>query len=148
MTIKKKTNGFYLLIAILLLLISAGLLLNWNNLYRPTLVPQSYIKAGNSLLPYKIAVYYFPGQKNAARALSYYFEQKSYLVDLLPAKGVAELQHKRYSPSHLFFKQEELGQAMAVKSDIGAIIGHPINAYRFSEAPSDVSMIVVFTNNT
>jgi len=147
MKVYKKTNYFYVVIAILLILISTGLLLNWNNLFRPALTPQTFIKSGSSLLPYKIAVYYFPGQKNAARALSYYFEQKNYLVDLLPAKGIAKLQHKKYSPSHIFFKQEEMAQAMSVKSEIGSIIGHPINAYRFSEPPSDVSMIVVFTNN-
>lgn len=147
MTIKKKANYFHLIIAILLAFISVGVLLNWNNLYRPAQAP-AFIKAGNTILPYKIAVYYFPGKKSEAKALSYYFQQKKYLVDLLPAENIASLQHKRYSPSHLFFKQEELAQAMSVKSDIGTIIGHPINAYRFSEPPSDVSMIVVFTNNS
>jgi hypothetical protein len=148
MIVKKINNYFYVLVSILLILIGSGLLLNWNNLFRPSIEPQPHVRAGNSLAPYKIAVYYFPSQRNAAKALSYYFEQKNYIVDLLPAVGVEELQHKRYSPNHIFFKNEELAQAMSVKSEIETIIGLPVSAYRFSEPPSNLSMIVVFTNNS
>ncbi|MEH6442776.1 MAG: hypothetical protein V7784_02675 [Oceanospirillaceae bacterium] len=148
MNTKKRANYFYLFISILLIMIGSGLLLNWNNLFRPSIMPQPHVISGNSLAPYKIAVYYFPGQKNASRGLSYYFEQQNYLVDLLPADNVEELQYKRYSPSHIFFKNEELAQAMAVKSDIETIIGHSINAYRFAESQDKVSMMVVFTNES
>jgi hypothetical protein len=145
MIAKKGNNYFYLLVSVLIIFIGSGLLLNWNNLFRPSVEPQPHVRAGNSLAPYKIVVYYFPSQKNAAKALGYYFEQKNYLVDLLPAEGVAELQHKRYSANHIFFKNEELAQAMSVKNEIETIIGLPVSAYRFSEPPSNLSMMVVFT---
>ncbi|MEH6445047.1 MAG: hypothetical protein V7784_14215 [Oceanospirillaceae bacterium] len=144
---KKRANYFYLLVAVFLILIGSGVILNWNNLFRPSIIPQPHVRSGNSLAPYKIAVYYFPGQKNAAQGLSYYFKQKNYLVDLLPADNVEKLQYKRYSPSHIFFKNEELAQAMSVKSDIEKIIGHPVNAYRFVMTEDKVSMMVVFTNH-
>jgi len=148
MATKKRINFLYGLIGVLLILITGSFLLNWTNVFRPAIQKNLHITAGNTLAPYKIAVYYFPGKKNAASALSYYFQQKKYLVELLPAIGVAALEYKRYSPSHIFFKAEELAQAMSVKSEIEAIVGYPVSAYRFSDVPDNVSMIVVFTNDS
>lgn len=144
----KKKSYYYLVIVLLLILIGTGLVINWNNLLRITIKSQSYVTAGNTVAPYKIAVYYFPGQKHAAKALSYYFERSGYLVDLLPAKDVPRLNHKRNAPSHIFFKTEELAQAMDIKQSIEKIIGHPVSAYRFTSSQENFSMMVVFTNTT
>lgn len=146
MNTRKKNQYYYLFIAILMIMIGTALIINWNNLFHPSLEKQPYVTVGDTVAPYKISVYYFKGQEGAAQGLSFYFKQQGYLVDLLPAEGVKRLEYKRNSPSHIFFKTEELAQAMDVKKNIEKIVGHPVNAYRFAASHEKISMMVVFTN--
>jgi hypothetical protein len=131
---------------VLLILVGTALIINWNNMFHPSIEKKPFVTIGDSVAPYTIAVYYFPGQKNAAKGLSHYFKQQGYIVDLLPAEGVKHLEYKRFAPSHIFFKTEELAQAMGVKKTIEKIVGHPVSAYRFVESQDKISMMVVFTN--
>ncbi len=146
MSNSKKNQYYYPIIAGLIILLGTVLIINWNNIFNPSIEKQPFVSVGDTVAPYKIAVYYFPGQKNAAKGLSHYFKQQGYLVDLLPADGVKRLEYKRNAPSHIFFKTEELAQAMGVKKKIEKIVGHPVSAYRFATTHEDISMMVVFTN--
>ncbi len=146
MKTSKRNQFYYLTVAVLLILIGTGVIINWNNLFRPSVEKQPFVTVGDTIAPYTIAVYYFPGQKSAAKGLSFYFKQQGYLVKLLPAEGVETLKYKRNAPSHIFFKTEELAQAMGVKRNIEQIVGHPVSAYRFAVTHENISMMVVFTN--
>lgn len=94
---------------------------------------------------YKITVYYFPTKKDAAQALTYYFKEHGYNVDMQLAQSVEALKGSEKSPSHIFFNRSEIDKAMKIKKLIEEVIGYPVNSYRFHEEQQDPSMMMVFT---
>lgn len=95
---------------------------------------------------YFISVYYFPNRKSEAQALSYFFKEHGYSVNLQTAASEPALKGSRNSPSHIFFNRGELSKAMQIKSLIEGVIGYPVNAYRFHNEQTDPSMMMVFTD--
>lgn len=95
---------------------------------------------------YFISVYYFPNRKLEAQALSYFFKEHGYNVDLHTAASEPALKGSRNSPSHIFFNRGELSKAMQIKSLIEDVVGYPVNAYRFHNSQTDPSMMMVFTD--
>ncbi len=94
---------------------------------------------------YLITVFYFPSKKLQASALTYYFKQHGYHVDMKKASTVPALTGSKNSPSHIFFNRSEVGKAMKIKSLIEEVIGSSVNAYRFHEEQKNPSMMMVFT---
>ena len=106
------------------------------------------IELGNkSNSKFQIVVYYFPGKKSAAQALTNFFKEHSYNITMQPAASEPALKGSKDSPSHIFFNRSEIGKAMDLKSDIEAVIGMSVNAYRFHEEQTDPSMMMVFTDH-
>lgn len=95
---------------------------------------------------YQIDIYYFPGRKPTAFALSDFFNQQGYLVNTLKATKLKNSEATQFSQSHFFFNREDLSQAMLIKKQMQQVLGYPISAYKFREAKQTPSMRIVFTN--
>ena len=106
------------------------------------------IELGNvSNSKFKIVVYYFPEKKSEAQALTNFFKEHSYNITMQPAASQPALKGSKNSPSHIFFNRSEINKAMSLKTDIEAVIGKSVNAYRFHEEQTDPSMMMVFTEH-
>ena len=111
---------------------------------RANLTPYGVFKQ-KSNQEYQMTVYYFPSSKNAAAALTFYFTEHGYPVDMQPAAKIPALNGSRITPSHIFYHHEDFSKAMEIKQLIEKVLGYPVNAYRFREYLSDDSMMMVFT---
>ena len=111
---------------------------------RENLTPYGVFKQ-KSNQEYQMTVYYFPSSKNAATALTFYFTEHGYPVQMQPATVIPALNASKKTPSHLFYHQEDFAKAMEIKKLIEKVLGYPVNAYRFREYLSDDSMMMVFT---
>ncbi|NQZ32798.1 MAG: hypothetical protein HRU06_16140 [Oceanospirillaceae bacterium] len=142
---KTKSNKFYIITLILITALMLMMAINWKQPINFALKSQEYNSTKNSDAPYKINVYYFPSKKRAATALTYYFTQQGYLIEMLPAAELDGLNVFRYSSNRIFFNHDDFATAMEIKEVTQRILGYPLNAYRFKVTQATHSMMIVFT---
>lgn len=144
---KMDTKAVWAIIISLIVLIGIFLVLNNSSfLQKKTEPAATKVEIGKETnKQFNITVYYFSSKKSAAQALTYYFKERGYNVDMQLATSVDALKGSEKSPSHIFFNRSEIDKAMGIKQLIEEVIGFPVNAYRFHEEQSDPSMMMVFT---
>jgi len=141
-TKQQKSNKIYIVSGILIILILFVALIGWmqENKSVPIASNQKAIDKN-----FEIAVYYFPGRENDAKALTFYFNEHGYSVSMLAASSIEALEASRTSPSYIYFNQAQFKQAMQIKQKIEQVIGYPVNAYRYQDVQTSPAMMMVFT---
>ncbi len=145
---KKDSKAIWLIMVSLISLIGVIVALNSASLFKQEQQEEraTRVNIGDKAnQAYTITVYYFPPKKAAAKALTFFFKEHGYNVDMQLATTVDALKGSEKSPSHIFFNRSEMERAMKIKKLIEEVIGYPVNAYRFHEEQTDPSMMMVFT---
>ncbi|MEH6443921.1 MAG: hypothetical protein V7784_08485 [Oceanospirillaceae bacterium] len=146
MNVKKESSSqFWVAIIGLVVLILVIFSVNKSLLFPEKEVASSVVLGDKTNQAYKISVYYFPAKKSEAQALTFFFKEHGYNVDMQTAATIPALEGSKNSPSHIFFNHGDLDKAMKIKSLIEEVIGHPVNAYQFHEPQINPSMMMVFT---
>ena len=143
---KKTKHTFAIAVCTLVAIILLSIAGNWDYILKLNLKSKSFVSIGQTENPYQINIYYFPSRQHAAEALTFYFGQQGYLVNMIPASTNEALRASRSTPSHIFFNHDEFMQAMGIKSSIEKVLGFPVNAYKFPISQSAPSMMMVFTD--
>ena len=139
------SKAIWLIIVSLVALVGVIVTLNSGSLFKEESKASKVSLGDQANQAYKITVYYFPPKKDAAKALTFFFKEHGYNVDMQLAMSVDALKGSEKSPSHIFFNRSEMDKAMKIKKLIEEVIGYPVNAYRFHEEQTDPSMMMVFT---
>jgi len=142
---KKLSSVFWLVSSCLMFFIMVFFAVNKSLLFPEKEVATNIVLGEQSNQAYKITVYYFPAKKSAAQALTFFFKEHGYNVDMQTASTVPALQGSRNSPSHIFYNHGDFNKAMSIKRLIDDVIGSPVNAYQFQDPQTDPSMMMVFT---
>lgn len=142
---KTDSKAIWLIVVSLISLIGVIVALNSASLFKSETQVSKVNLGDQANKAYKITVYYFPPKKDAAKALTFFFKEHGYNVDMQLAMSVDALKGSENSPSHIFFNRSEMDKAMKIKKLIEEVIGYPVNAYRFHEEQADPSMMMVFT---
>ncbi|MFT5708138.1 MAG: hypothetical protein ACI9ES_002440 [Oceanospirillaceae bacterium] len=142
---KESSNQFWVVIICLVFLILVIFSVNKSLFFPEKEVASNIVLGEKSNQAYKITVYYFPAKKSEAKALTFFFKEHGYNVDMQIAATIPALKGSKNSPSHIFFNHGDLDKAMKIKSLIEQVIGHSVNAYQFHEPQTNPSMMMVFT---
>jgi len=142
---KKFSSLFWLVSSCLMFFIIVFFAVNKSLLFPEQEVASNVLLGEKSNQAYKITVYYFPAKKSEAQALTFFFKEHGYNVDMQTASTVPALKGSRNSPSHIFYNHGDFNKAMGIKRLIDDVIGYPVNAYQFQDPQTDPSMMMVFT---
>ena len=142
---KKVSSQFWVVISCLMFFIIVLFSVNKSLLFPEKKVASNILLGEKSNQAYKITVYYFPAKKSEAQALTFFFKEHSYNVDMQTASTISALKGSKNSPSHIFYNHGDFDKAMSIKRLIEDVIGLPVNAYQFQEPQTDPSMMMVFT---
>lgn len=143
------SKAAWLIIVSLVVLIGIILVLNNTKMFEDKQeIVATKVEIGSAAnKDFHMTVYYFEAKKPEAQALTYYFKERGYSVDMQLATSLEALKGSEKSPSHIFFNRSEIDKAMGIKKLIEEVIGYPVNAYRFHEEQTDPSMMMVFTEH-
>ncbi len=142
---KNFSSLFWLVSSCLMFFIIVFFAVNKSLLFPEQEVASNILLGEKSNSAYKITVYYFPAKKSEAKALTFFFKEHGYNVDMQTASTIPALKGSRNSPSHIFYNHGDFDKAMSIKRLIDDVIGYPVNAYQFQDPQTDPSMMMVFT---
>lgn len=140
-----KKNKTYIIAFVLLTVVVLLFVVNWQQNYNFALKSQPSTSAEIANSSYQINVYYFPSRKRAATALTYYFSQQGFPINMQPAESLDGLDAFRHSTNRIFFNHDQFATAMEIKDKTQRILGYPLNAYRYKVTQNSHSMMIVFT---
>ena len=141
----KLSSQFWVISSCLMFLIMVLFAVNKSLLFPEQEVASNILLGEKSNQAYKITVYYFPAKKSEAKALTFFFKEHGYNVDMQTASTIPALKGSKNSPSHIFYNHGDFDKAMTIKRLIDEVIGYPVNAYQFQDPQTDPSMMMVFT---